>query len=171
MINIPKTPGPKGSLLANFSVTMGTLAVNTGLLTAGPVMTRGGKILSLSAQAAWRSGTPTDGPFSVWLVENGLDLTTFEAYLEQAGPVQPNDISAVEVASRGKLVRYLGLLTPSGDGSIAGFDIRNRSMSGLGWNEENAGFSLVVYNLGNAVDTGSIVRVFLQCFVEWTPGG
>ncbi len=134
-------------------------------------MTRGGRLLSVSGQIAWRSGTASDGPFAVWLVENGLTLTTFEEYLELTGPVQPRDVANSEIATRGKIVRYLGLLVPRGDGTTAGLDLVNKGMAGLAFNEENAGFSLIIYNLGNTVDTGSIVRAFLQCFVEWNPSG
>lgn len=171
MINIPKPTKDTGSVQTNYSLALLTLASNTGLVNAGPTMTRGGRMLSLKMQVAWHSITPTDSPIALWLVNADLSLAEFEAYLETSGPVFPDDTTPAEIATRGKKVRYLGILVPQGDGSVAGFDIVDRKMSGFQWSEEAAGWQLVAYNLGTALSTGSVLRVLQQTFVEWTPGG
>ncbi len=154
-------------------MTLGTLANRTGVLSPGPTMTRGGRILSLRLQAAIQVLTAGDGPHSLWLLTSDLSLAEFEAYLELNGPVTPSDITASEVASRGKYVRYLGMLIPSGNGTIAALSLKDVSMSGLKWSEEGeaGGFQFCVYNEGQAMTTGAICRISAQNFVEWNASG
>ncbi len=138
-------------------------------------MTRGGTLISISVQPIIHSLTAGDGPFSLWILNSDLTLAEFEAYLETNGPLFPDDTTSSERASRGKKIRYLGIIAPVGNGTVAVPTelIKNQAMAGLRWSEagEGAGLSLVLYNLGKALTTGSSFISKSQHFVRWTPGG
>jgi len=115
--------------------------------------------------------TPGDGPFLFGIANKSLSLTELEEYLELDGPVEPSEVPSRERATRGKLIRTLGLIVPSGDGSVASLFVDNRSLSGMRWNEESAGWNYWVYNRGQALTTGSILRVWASLFVRWNRSG
>ncbi len=140
-------------------------------MTAGPALTRGGRALSLKLQACIQTLTAGDGPHSLWLVGLSLSLAQFEQYLENQGPVQPKETAKAEIATRGKNVRYLGLLVPVGNGTISVLSLMDKSLSGLKWTEEDAGFQFIIYNEGIAMTTGALARITAQFFVEWNASG
>ncbi len=148
-----------------------TLAADTGVLTGGPVMTRGGKLLSVRGSFSIKNLTAGDGPFLVGLADKGIDLTQLEAYLENDGPVTPDETAKAEIASRGARIRTLGVLQPMGDGTTASLYLDNASLKGLKFSEENAGWNSWLYNLGDALTTGSSLRQVLQFFAEFNPSG
>ncbi len=148
-----------------------TLAADTAVLTVGPVMTRGGKLLSVRGAFAIKNLTAGDGPFLVGLVEKGISAAQLEAYLENDGPVSPDVTASSEIASRGARIRTLGVLQPRADGTTASLYLDNLSLKGLKFSEENAGWSSFLYNLGDALTTGSSLRQALQFFCEFNPSG
>ncbi len=154
-------------------MTLGTLANRTGVLSVGPTMTRGGRILSLRLQAAIQALTAGDGPHSLWLLSSDFSLAEFEAYVELNGPVTPSDKTAQEVSTRGRSIRYLGLLVPVGNDAVSALSLKDVSMSGFQWSEEGeaGGFQYCVYNEGKAMTTGAICRISTQNFVEWNASG
>ncbi len=129
-------------------------------------MTRGGKLLSVRGLTAIRALTAGDGPFLFGIAEKGVSLAQLEAYLELNGPVSPDVVANVEIASRGKLIRTLGQIETQGVGTIAAMYLDNVSLKGLRFSEENAGWSLWLYNSGVAMTTGATWVNTLQFYVE-----
>ncbi len=115
--------------------------------------------------------TPGDGPFLFGIANKSLSLAELEEYLELDGPIEPTQVPQTERATRGKLIRTIGLIVPTGDGSVAYLYADNRSLSGLRWNEESAGWNYWVYNRGQALTTGAILRVWTSLFVRWRKSG
>ena len=100
-----------------------------------------------------------------------LSLAELEEYLETDGPLHPDDTTAVEVSSRGRKIRQLGVIVPQGDGSVGGIHFSDKALSGLRFSEEAGGWSWWLYNLGKAMSTGAIWKNTLQVFVRWNRGG
>ncbi len=148
-----------------------TLAGQTGILEASPAMTRGGKLLSERDATAVVSVTAGDGPFLFGVADKGISLAQLEAYLENAGPVQPEETAKAEIASRGRRIRTLGVLQPLGDGTTCSLYLDDVSLKGLKFTEEDAGWNHWLYNLGVAMTTGAIWVNALQSFVEFNPSG
>ncbi len=172
MITIPtKSDEQKGSVIDVGSAALSTLAVDTGQVLSGPVMTRGGAMISAQIAATVTVLTAGDGPFLFGIANKSLTLAELEEYLELDGPVEPTQVPQVERATRGKLIRTLGLIVPTGDGTVASLLVDNRSLSGLRWNEESAGWNYWVYNRGRALTTGSILRVWASFFMRWNKSG
>ncbi len=150
---------------------MVTLAAQTAILIAGPTMTRGGRLLSARGSFGIAQLTAGDGPFLVGLMDKDLSLTELEEFLELNGPVSPSDRTSMEKSGRGALIRTLGHIVPTGNGTVASIYLDNKSLSGLKFSEESAGWSYWLYNLGEALTTGAIWRQALQLFVEFNPSG
>ncbi len=154
-----------GSVINKSSITLGTLAKNTGLLSQSPDVTRGGKIISYSAQGGLNGFTAGKGPILWGVCSSDLSLAELEQYLELEGPLSPSDIVGMERASRGKNIRVLGTLSTQRDW----IDLHNHKMSGLKFaeaGETTGGWSTFVYNLGTALTTGTIVEILERVFVE-----
>ncbi len=117
--------------------------------------------------------TPGDGPFYMGVMGGDLVLSELEAYLELQGPSRPDDITNMEIASRGKHIRHLGMLVPSGNGSIAALRMDNVRMSALKFSEsgEGSGWKWWLYNMGPALTTGATWSIVSQSFVRWNPSG
>ncbi len=171
----PKSSSPKqkSSVIAVDSVSLGTLALNTGVTRVGPVVTRGGRLISTRASMSIFGLTTGDGPWMFGVLSSGISLSELEAYLELAGPVTPSDRSAMEVESRGEVIRVLGLITPQGSGLTASAYVDNRSLSGLRFAEsgEDVGWAWWIYNRGKAMETGATWAIWSAMFVEWNPSG
>ncbi len=150
---------------------MGTLALLTGIVKDGPAMTRGGKLLSVRGSISMHTLTSGDGPFLVGFADKSLSLVQLEEYLELNGPVTPDVVASREIASRGSMIRTLDVLQPAGDGSTASIYLDNRSLKGLKFSEESAGWNGWIYNLGKAMSTGAIWNIACQFFVEFNPSG
>ncbi len=148
-----------------------TLGALTGILEGSPAMTRGGKLLSVRGTSNVRSLTAGNGPFQFGIADKAISLAQLEAYLELNGPVTPDEVASREIASRGSMIRTLGILEPSGDGTVAALFLDNVSLKGLKFGEESAGWTLWLYNLGIALTTGATWVNTLQFFVEFNPSG
>ncbi len=161
------------TVIGRTSVALATLATNTAILIGGPTMTRGGRCLSVRGGIGIHTITPGDGPWIFGLVNGDFSLAELEEYLELNGPVTPNDTTAVERASRGAKVRTLGILRPSGDGSVAAEYLADRSLSGFRFSEsgEGPGWNWWLYNLGKAMSTGAIWNIQPQIFTQFNPSG
>ncbi len=153
------------------SVSLSTLGILVALLRAGATMTRGGKLLSTRGIVAVRDLTASDGPFMFGIMDKSIDLAQLTAYLENDGPVSPNEVAKREIASRGAQIRTLGRLEPSGSGTSCVTYLNNVSLSGLKFSEEGAGWTYWIYNVGPAMTTGATFVVALQHFVEFNPSG
>ncbi len=151
------------------TVAVGTLAARTGLVLAGPTLTDACRLLSVRGAASVHTVTPSDGPVLFGYMSRDLSLAELEEYLELGGPTSMADIVGNERASRGKHIRTIGVLSPSGDGSQMSLYMDNRSMTGLKCPEESGGYTRWIYNLGNAFSTGATLLVADQMFVDWTP--
>ncbi len=134
-------------------------------------MTRGGAVLSSRGFTAISDLTAGDGPFALYLVDKRLSLGQFEAYLEANGPVSPDVTAQAELATRGKYVRTIGMVVPSGDGTQASLAWPDMSHKGLRYSEENAGWQHILYNMGKALTTGSTWFLKSTQFVRWNPSG
>ncbi len=159
-----------GSVINKSSITLGTLAKNTGILSAAPNVTRGGRILSYSAAGGLNGFTSGEGPIMWGICSADLSLAELEAYLELEGPLSPSDLVGMEVASRGRNIRVLGTLTFQGDR----IDMHNHKMSGLKFaeaSETTGGWNTFAYNLGTALTTGAFVEIHERVFVAWNPSG
>ncbi len=134
-------------------------------------MTRGGKMLSTRTCVSLKALTAGDGPLVFGVCSKSLTLAQLEAYLEASGPVSPSQQADMELASRGKLLRILGILQARGDGTTASLFLENRSLQGLKFSEESAGWNWFVYNIGVAMTTGASAVVLGSTFVEFNPSG
>ncbi len=154
------------------SVVLSTLAVLDVLVLAGITMTRGGRLLSCRGSLAITGLTAGDGPFLVGLATKDLSASEIEEFLEISGPVTPSDVLNVEKSSRGSVIRTLGMLIPSGNGTVSGLFLDNRGLSGLRFSEEAAGWQWWILNAGaKALETGSTFVQAVQLFVEFNPSG
>ncbi len=159
-----------GSVINKSSITLGTLAKNTGILSVSPDLTRGGRMLSYSASGGLNGFTSGEGPLLWGVCSSDLSLAELEAYLELEGPLSPADLVGMEVASRGKNIRILGTLTTQRDW----IELMNHKMSGLKFSEAGettGGWNTFVYNLGTALTTGTILEILERVFVAWNPSG
>ncbi len=167
---MPTAAKEVGSVINKSSITLTTLAKNTGILSQAPDVTRGGKMLSYSANGGLNGFTSGDGPLLWGVCSSDLSLAELEAYLELEGPLSPSDLTGSEIASRGKNIRILGTLTFQRDA----IELKNHKMSGLKFSEAGettGGWSTFVYNLGAALTTGAILEILERVFVEWNPSG
>jgi len=177
---MPKTSTKKkdtGSVIEQPRITIGTLAARTGATVAGPVLTRGGRLLSSSIHGGINGGTLGD-PQLIWGTMVGdLTLAELEAFLELDGPLTPNDISAVEISSRGRVIRSHGTLDPSPGSAKSVIDMDNISQKGLQFSEagegSQGGWDWWVYNISDTtpMTTGAEVVFQARNFVEWNPSG
>ncbi len=172
MIHIPtKTNEQTGGVQDTASVALVTLAKHVALLTAGPTMTRGGSLISGQMAFVASGLTAGDGPFLCGIANKSLDISELNEYLTIQGPVEPTAVPQVERSTRGKLLRKLGMAAPVGDGSVAVLYVDNRSLSGLRFNEESAGWNYFVMNLGRDLTTGATMNVQADLFLRWTKSG
>ncbi len=159
-----------GSVINKSSITLGTLAKNTGILSQSPDVTRDGKMLSYSANGGLNNFTSGEGPVLWGVCSSDLSLAELEQYLELEGPLSPADLVGQERASRGKNIRILGTLTFQRDS----IELMNHKMSGLKFaesSETTGGWSTFAYNLGAALTTGALIEILERVFVEWNPSG
>ncbi len=171
-MKIPPSEELKATVSENDNTLLGTLDNQTAILSDSPlVMTRGGKLLSVRAAIAVRDLTAGDGPWLYGILAKSITLTLLTAYLENQGPVTPSDQAKVEVASRGSKIRTLGVLVPSGNGTVAGAYLDNHSLSGLRFTEEATGWQWWLYNVGKQMTTGANWSVIAQSFVQFNPSG
>ncbi len=159
------------TVLEQSTTALSTLGALTGIIAEGPTMTRGGKLLSVRGLTNIRSLTAGDGPFLFGIADKGISLVQLEEYLEQDGPVSPDVVASREVASRGSMIRTLGVLIGVGAGTVAALYLDNVSLKGLKFGEENAGWNKWLYNCGVAMSTGATWVNTLQHFVEFNPSG
>ncbi len=160
--------------MQTLATALGTLNNSTGILIAGPALTRGGRALSVVGSQSISILTPGDGPFEFGIMAGDLTLTELEAYLELGGPLTPSDRAAVEVASRGRYLRRLGILVPQGNGTVACTWMPNTSLSGLRFSEAGeaqGGWDWWLYNQGRDLTTGSSWQVSAGVFCEFNPSG
>ncbi len=150
-----------------------TLAAATVQALSGPTVTRGGRLLSVRGAIRVFAVTPGDGPWLCGIMNADLSAAEVQSYLTLGGPTRPDDVTVQEVASRGKYVRTLGLLLPTGSGSQAGMNLDNAPLRGLHFSEsgEGAGWDWWIMNLGAAMATGASWGPVTQSFVEWNPSG
>ncbi len=171
MPSTKRTKENTGSVMDKSSITLGTLAQSTSILSAGPAMKRGGRLLSTSSRGGINGLTAGDGPLIWGLMNSDLSQSELEAYLELEGPTSPSDVTATETASRGKRIRILGSLGQNHE--IIDLE-PNHSLSGLQFSEEDettTGWTTFIYNLGPALTTGAEFDVLHELFVRWNPSG
>ncbi len=160
------------SIIEQNGSALATLAAEVALLVGGPVMTRGGKLLSVRGAPSIRNLTAGDGPFLYGIAQKSLDLAQLTEYLELQGPVTPDAVPEKERAERGKLIRTLGIIVPLADGTVgAGEFLRNVSLSGFVFTEESAGWNHWIYNIGRTMTTGATWAYSMQFFAEFNPSG
>ncbi len=130
-------------------------------------------MLSVRGSISVDAITPGDGPFLVGIAAKQISTTLLEGWLENNGPEGPDKTAKVEIASRGRFIRHLGVLQPQGDGSSAIHYLDNKGLSGLRFSEEDegAGWTYWLYNQGPAMTTGALFRVAVQNFVRFNPSG
>ncbi len=131
------------------------------------VLTHGTTLLSVRADLGIAGLTAGDGPFAVYLCSADLTLAELNEYLITNGPLTPSDITVGETASRGKYVRALGIISPSGDGQQAGLHIDNTALSGLRIPEDAGGYEFYLYNLGKSLTTGATCFIAASVFLRW----
>ncbi len=149
------------------TVALLTLAASTGLLLTSLATIADLKFLSARINAGISGLTAGDGPWLLGVMSADLSLAELKEYLELNGPLSPADIVGAERASRGKVVRTLGTIAPSGNGTVAAVTFDNKSLSALRIPEDAAGITPWIYNLGPAMQTGASIRMNIQYFVEW----
>ncbi len=134
-------------------------------------MTRGGRLLSVRGSANIRGLTAGDGPFLYGICAKNISLSELQAFLDQDGPVSPDETDKSEIATRGSDIRTIGIIKPEAAGLTASLYMDNRSMSGLVFTEESAGWRYWIKNLGAAMTPGATLINTVQFFVEFNPSG
>ncbi len=176
---MPKTTSKRetGSVVEVRSFTVGTLAARTALVSSGPAVTRGGRLLSSTIAGGLDSGTLGDPKLAFGIMNGDFTQAELEAFLELNGPLSPALIAESEIASRGRHIRTLGVIDPS-PGSAAGvIFLENKSLSGLVFSEAgegaDPGWDWWIYNLSptTAMTTGGLFGFSARNFVEWNPSG
>lgn len=152
-----------------------TLANATAFIANGLAMTRGGTLLSIRGSFSLHTLAAGDGPHLCGIMNGDLTLSQLEEYLELDGPLSPSLVTESEVASRGKMIRTLGVLQPRGNGTVASFFLDNVGLSGLRFPEATEvlanSWTWWVYNLGKAMTTACLWSVKAQLFVKFNPSG
>ncbi len=143
------------------------MALNAAAVMAGPVMTQGARLISITGNFNVSGLTVGEGSFLFGIMSGDLSVSELEEYLELNGPLSSSDIVGAERASRGRHIRVLGVLTPHGNGAVASAFLKNVSLSGLLVPEDAAGYEFWIYNLSAALTTGSTFRVGTQIFAKW----
>lgn len=158
--------------MSNLSETsLGTLAAKALVSVAGSTMTRGGTALSVRGPVTIHSLTAGDGPFLLGQYNADLSDAEVEAYIEQNGPTHPDDTIEVAIADRGRKIRFLGMLVPSGNGTICAKYLADEALKGLRFSEEAGGWKFFLYNTGKAMTTGATWIMHPKTFVRWNQGG
>ncbi len=157
------------TLIFASGAALGTLATNTAIQMAGPVTTHDVRLISITGLFSVARLTAGEGNFMYGISSADLSLSELEAYLENNGPLTPSDIVGKEVSTRGRYIRVLGKLTPSGNGGQAADFLKNVSLSGLKIAEDAGGYDFWIYNLDDALSTGATFRVATQIFGKWLP--
>ena len=165
----PSNTAIDASIVQVANIALGTLGGETALLRAGPSMTRGGKLVSGTFAVAIAALTAGDGPFMFGVADKRLSLAQLTAYLEANGPVSPDSLTAMEATSRGKYVRPIGIVNPEAGGTTASLFVKDRSLSGLRFTEENAGWNYYLYNIGRAVTTGATWTTWSALYAKFNP--
>ncbi len=163
----------KTSVTEIATLALGALAAKDLTSVAGPVMTRGGVIISSTIAAVISDPDEGDGPYVLGLAANGLTGTEIEEFLEIGGPVSPGDKVAMEKASRGQWIRTLGMLGPQNALFLSSTSLflKNESIR-LRFTEESAGWQWWIYNLSDAaLVAGSSLQILGRHFVEFNKGG
>ncbi len=130
-------------------------------------MTLGGRALSIRGSFNAISLTAGEGPLDVYMTDKSLSLSEFEAYLEAAGPTNPEDTANAELATRGRRVRFLGQIVPTGDGTQGHLTVMDMSLSGLRFTRVSAGWQFVIYNNAIVLAGGATVRTATSTFIRW----
>ncbi len=166
-----------GSVIEQPRITVSTLAARTGITVAGPVVTRGGRLLSSTIQGGINAGTAGD-PHLIWGIMAGdFSLAELEEFLELDGPLTPDDKVAMERASRGRYIRSLGCLDPTPGSAKSTIDLDNVPLKGLRFAEAGesspAGWDWWIYNISDttAMTTGAEVVFQARNFVDWNLSG
>ncbi len=166
-----------GSVIEQPTFTIGTLAARTSIFVDGPAITRGGKMLSSSIHGALRAGTSGDPSLLLGLVKGDMTQAEVEAYLELDGPGTPELVSENEVASRGRFIRRLAIISPDPSNPCSVLSMDSHSMKGLKFSESGegakGGWQWFVYNISaaGAFTTGGFFEMQVSNFVEWNPSG
>lgn len=168
-----RNQGDTGSVQEVGSLALGAQVASTAQEIAGPSMVRGGTLLSVRGAMSIHDITAGDGPWLVGVMDTDITTAELEAYLEQGGPTGPHDQGGAEIASRGRKIRTLGLILPSGDGTVAGMYLDDHALKGLRFTEadEAGGWSWWLYNRGRTMTTGATWRLSLSSFVRWNRAG
>ncbi len=134
-------------------------------------------MLSTTIHGGLFGGTSGD-PSLMWGVANGdLTLAELEPFFELDGPKSPAEIAESEVASRGRVIRTLGVLSPDPANAKVMIDMVNESLKGLKFSESGEpavpGWNWFVYNQhpSAAFTTGAVLLMQCRNFVEWNPSG
>ncbi len=152
-----------------------TLAANTGIiLTGGNVI--GAALLErfrilkseISAHIEGATFASGDGPVALYIVDGDLSLAEFEASIELAGPVGPNDTIAADAAERWSMRIGQIAFVPYNVGIGAQL---NRGMpveKVIRWTFARAkGWNWIAYNEGGALTTGGTINVRAKHFGVW----
>ncbi len=134
-------------------------------------------MLSTTLYGGLNAGTAGDPHILFGVMVGDLSLAELEAFLELDGPLTPNDIPGMKIASRGRVIRSLGVLDPSPGSGKASIDLKDVSLKGLAFSEtgeaDAGGWDWWVYNISDTtpMTTGAEVVFQARNFVEWNPSG
>ncbi len=155
------------------TASLASIAADDATGASSLTMTRGGTIISSTYIAQLEAHVDDEGPFEFGISHKGLTIPEVEAFLENAGPLSPDDKSSAEVASRSNSIKRLGYLQgpTGGDSELFVVYARNQRMI-LKFDEESAGWQWWVYNHGAASSAGSqLFRVSASHFVKFRQSG
>ncbi len=166
----------KGAILKDSpSQPLLTLAASTGIILAGgnvigaALLERFRIIKSeISARVTAATFAAGDGPIALYMVDGDLSLAEFEASIELAGPVGPNDTVIADLAERWSMrigeIPFIG--ENEGPGSLLNRGIPIEKV--IRWTFARAkGWNWIAYNEGTALTTGATIEVRAKHFGVW----
>ncbi len=164
---------PYGSttVTENTTLTLSTLAQFGVVSVAGPVMTRGGRLISTTTAIAWLDRDALDGPILIGICGRELLDAELVTYLTTQGPTFPGDNTPRESASRGRFVRKLALLATPDSAEHYGILLKNEPLRGLPWSQQTQGWRWWAFNQGATLVSGSTVQFTSDHFVSWAKEG
>ncbi len=145
-------------------VLLGTLASDTGILDPLTGDTAGEQFFAVSADlsVAWESETAADGPLDIYVSHDDYTLTEVEEYIELDTGFGRGDLRAQEIQRR--KIRFVGTVNDEETMLNDGKPVRVPLKFML---ETGATIQVIVYNRGDALQTGSQILTTGNLWGRW----
>ncbi len=150
---------PLDKLNHSESITLSTLAANTGIIGSARVLTQDYRAMSIVGCAGLDNAIATNGPILYGLAVGNLSLVQIEEFLEDRAN-RSSSVPGNEFINRS--VQILGSLGLSRE-----TEWHQNTRIRLPTFQEDIGFNLWVYNISVALNSGTIAKFFFEFFGRW----